>query len=35
MISVISNTVSVAVGTIAVLGIILYVAACILNNERK
>ena len=35
MISVISNTVSVAAGTIAVLGIILYAAVCILNNEGK
>lgn len=35
MISVIGHTVSVAAGTIAVLGIILYAAVCILNHERK
>lgn len=35
MISVIDHTVSVAAGMIAVLGIILYAAVCILNHERK
>lgn len=35
MISVISHSVSVVAGMIAVLGIILYAAVCILNNEGK
>lgn len=35
MISVIGHTVSVAAGMIAVLGIILYAAVYILNNEGK